>query len=142
MEKTSVAIQHIKASGMRVTKQRRDLINYLGLYSDSYIPVTEIDDHMRTLYPGISHDTIYRNVKEFESLGILEEADHDEQATVKLQCDFEHPHHHHFICTQCHRVQELEMCPLDFFENQIPGAKIESHNFELYGVCATCNHKK
>ncbi|MFK5281494.1 Fur family transcriptional regulator, partial [Lacticaseibacillus paracasei] len=47
-------------------------------------------------------------------------------------------HHHHFICTNCGKVIELKMCPLNYFEKQVPGAKIQSHNFELYGLCAEC----
>ncbi|MEO2873075.1 transcriptional repressor, partial [Lacticaseibacillus paracasei] len=27
---------------------------------------------------------------------------------------------------------------LNYFEKQVPGAKIQSHNFELYGLCAEC----
>lgn len=138
MSNTAVAIEKIKASGMRVTKQRRDLIDYLGAHADSYMPVTKVDAYMRGQYPGLSHDTIYRNVKAFESLGVLEADVQGEQATVKLQCDFQHPHHHHFICTNCHRVQELKSCPLGYYEAQVPGAQIQSHSFELYGLCADC----
>ncbi len=138
MSNVTIAIERMKADGMRVTKQRRDLVAYLDQHADSYVTVTSIDAFMRGRYPGLSHDTIYRNVKAFERLGILESEVQDEQAIVKLQCDYQHPHHHHFICRNCHRVQELQMCPLDYFENQVPGAKIESHNFELYGLCADC----
>ncbi|WP_262315574.1 Fur family transcriptional regulator [Lacticaseibacillus parakribbianus] len=133
-----IAIERIKASGMRMTKQRRDLVDYLAAHADSYVTVTQVDKHMRSQYPGLSHDTIYRNVKEFEQLGILETDVQGEQATVKLQCDFQHPHHHHFICQRCHRVQEIQMCPLGYFETQLQGAQIQSHNFELYGLCADC----
>ncbi|MCI1893232.1 MAG: transcriptional repressor [Lactobacillus sp.] len=141
MSQTTIAIDKMKQSGMRVTKQRRDLVAYLAA-SEQFVPVTTLDKYMRQQYPGLSHDTIYRNVKEFEKLGILESDVQNEQAIVKLQCDFQHPHHHHFICTNCHRVQELKMCPLDYFENQLPGAKIASHNFELYGLCADCAQKQ
>lgn len=142
MSNARIALAKLKASGLRLTKQRRDLIGYLSTHEDSYVPVTAVDAYLRGVHPGLSHDTIYRNVKAFESLGILEEAMQGEQATVKLQCDFQHPHHHHFICTRCHRVQELKMCPLGYFEQQVPGAQIASHNFELYGLCAACARAK
>lgn len=138
MANTAVALAKMKQSGMRVTKQRRDLITFLGAHADSYVPVTELDTYMRRQYPGLSHDTIYRNVKAFSSLGILESDVQDEQTNVKLQCDFQHPHHHHFICTSCHRVQEIKLCPLDGLAQQLPGAEITGHNFELYGLCADC----
>ncbi|KRN23293.1 Fur family transcriptional regulator [Lacticaseibacillus camelliae] len=140
MSQAAIAIEKMKQSGMRVTKQRRALVAYLD-QSGRFVPVTQLDQYMRGEYPGLSHDTIYRNVKEFERLGILESDVENEQAIVKLQCDFQHPHHHHFICTNCHRVQEVKMCPLAYFEDQLPGAKIASHNFELYGLCADCAKK-
>lgn len=140
MSQATIAIEKMKQSGMRVTKQRRALVAYLD-ESGRFVPVTQLDRYMRGQYPGLSHDTIYRNVKAFEQLGILESDVENEQAIVKLQCDFQHPHHHHFICTNCHRVQEVKMCPLEYFEDQLPGAKIASHNFELYGLCAACAQK-
>ncbi|MFD1440338.1 Fur family transcriptional regulator [Lacticaseibacillus hegangensis] len=140
MSQARIAIEKMKQSGMRVTKQRRALVAYLDK-SGRFVPVTQLDRYMRSQYPGLSHDTIYRNVKAFEQLGILESDVENEQAIVKLQCDFQHPHHHHFICTNCHRVQEVKMCPLEYFEDQLPGAKIASHNFELYGLCAECAQK-
>ncbi len=30
------------------------------------------------------------------------------------------------------------MCPLSFFSEQLPGAEITGHHFELYGLCADC----
>ncbi|MFD1430172.1 Fur family transcriptional regulator [Lacticaseibacillus mingshuiensis] len=141
MDQATIAIARMKDNGLRVTKQRRDMVAYLAKHEESYVKVTSVDQYMRSRYPGLSHDTIYRNVKEFQKLGILESDVENEQAIIKLQCDFNHPHHHHFICTNCHRVQELQMCPLDYFEDQVPGAKISSHNFELYGICADCAAK-
>jgi len=138
MTDTAIALDKLKQQGMRLTKQRTDLVHYLSQYQDEYVPITQIDRYMRDLYPGLSHDTIYRNIKSFEDLGIVEAHQENDQTTVKFQCDFQHPHHHHFICSNCHRVQELEMCPLDFFEAQLPGATITGHRFELYGLCADC----
>lgn len=138
MTNKGIAIEALKAGGLRLTKQRTDLLEFLSDNQDEYIEVTKVDDHMRGLYPGLSHDTIYRNIKSFEDLGIIETHMQGEQLAVKFQCDFQHPHHHHFICQQCHRVTELEMCPMDFFEAQLPGAKITGHRFELYGICARC----
>lgn len=140
MSQVAIAIDKMKQSGMRVTKQRRALVTYLD-QRGQFVPVTQLDRYMRGEYPGLSHDTIYRNVKAFEQLGILESDVDNEQAIVKLQCDFQHPHHHHFICTNCHRVQEVKMCPLGYFEEQLPGAKIAGHSFELYGLCADCAKK-
>ena len=127
MDNTAIALKQLKQHGYRVTKQRESMVDYLGRNQHRYTAVTILDRYMRTQFPGVSHDTIY-----------VESRMEDDQIVVKLQCDFQHPHHHHFICTNCGKVIELKMCPLNYFEEQVPGAKIQSHNFELYGLCAAC----
>ena len=125
MDNTAIALKQLKQHGYRVTKQRESMVDYLGRNQHRYTAVTILDRYMRTQFPGVSHDTIYRNVKSFIEMGIVESR-------------IQHPHHHHFICTNCGKVIELKMCPLNYFEEQVPGAKIQSHNFELYGLCAAC----
>ena len=101
MDNTAIALKQLKQHGYRVTKQRESMVDYLGRNQHRYTAVTILDRYMRTQFPGVSHDTIYRNVKSFIEMGIVESRMEDDQIVVKLQCDFQHPHHHHFICTNC-----------------------------------------
>lgn len=132
------AVAILRRNQLKITKQRQALIDYLVTYQDHYVAIAEVDEHMRGLFPGMSHNTIYRNVKEFEALGLLELKTQAKQTLVKYQCDFKHQHHHHFICSNCGKVQELEACPLDAFEDQLPGCTITGHRIEFYGLCADC----
>ncbi|MEE6657964.1 transcriptional repressor [Pediococcus acidilactici] len=136
----AVAIKILKANGYKITRQRQSLLELLAQSGDRYLELTELDRLMRLEFPKMSHNTIYRNVKEFAALGIVEENQNesDGKTEVKLDCNEHHAHHHHFICNQCGKVQELKMCPLSFFSDQLPGAEITGHHFELYGVCAEC----
>jgi len=135
------AVAILRRNQLKITKQRQALIDYLVTYKDHYVAISEVDEHMRTLFPGMSHNTIYRNVKEFETLGLLELKAQANQTLVKYQCDFKHQHHHHFICSNCGKVQELEACPRDAFEAELPGCTITVHRIELYGLCADCTAK-
>lgn len=136
------ARQILKDNGSRWTKQRQQIIEILAAHPDHYIDFTDVDHELRKDYPGLSHDTVYRNFKEFESLGIVEIRQHGEQLQVKCCCD--PSHHHHFICDRCGRVQEIQMPPInyDFFAKQLPGAEINGHTFELHGICAECLTKE
>jgi Fur family zinc uptake transcriptional regulator len=142
LTKTSkeIAIKILKANGYKLTKQRQSLLDILADNEDRYMELTELDQMMRREYPKMSYNTIYRNVKEFAEIGIVEENqnENDGKTEVKLDCNERHTHHHHFICNNCGKVRELQMCPLSFFSEQLPGAEITGHHFELYGLCADC----
>lgn len=142
MNKTSkeIAVKILKANNYKLTKQRQSLLNILANHEDRYMELTELDQLMRQEYPKMSYNTIYRNIKEFSEIGIVEENqnENDGKTEVKLDCNERHTHHHHFICNNCGKVRELQMCPLSFFSEQLPGAEITGHHFELYGLCADC----
>ena len=96
---------------------------------------------MNELFPGLSYDTVYRNLHDFSELGIFEETDFNAEMKFRLHCSLmgaDH-HHHHFICKYCGKTKELKMCPMDFFEEQLAGCKIEGHRFEIYGMCEECS---
>lgn len=132
----------LKENHLRWTKQRKLIIEKLAQEPDRYINIAEVDHFLRQTYAGMSHDTIYRNVKEFETLGIVEVRQQQDQMQVKLCCDSRH--HHHFICDVCGRVQEINLPPIDwdFLKSQLPGAEITDHRFELHGICADCRKKE
>lgn len=132
----------LRDNGSRWTKQRQQMMEILAEAPDHYIDFTKVDQRLRENNPGLSYGTVYRNLKEFENLGIVETRQDDEGMQVKACCDSNH--HHHFICDVCGRVQEIKMPPIDieFFAKQLPGAKISGHTFELHGICADCQAKQ
>lgn len=138
---TKQTLELLKSSNLKVTKQRKELINYLDQMQDRYISITEIDRHMRELFPNMSHNTVYRNLKEFSEASIVEYRANDE-SMVKYQCNFSNPHHHHFICQECGIVTELDNCLADYFQEQLPGYKILNHSLEIYGLCPDCLAKE
>lgn len=58
--------------------------------------------------------------------------------------EFAHGHHHHFICNQCDTVFCLDACHVESQDinltELLPNQqfKIQSHDFNLYGVCEPC----
>ena len=50
-------------------------------------------------------------------------------------------HHHHFSCTACARIYELEGCAT--VDAKLPrGFKASNHDLTFYGTCAACSLKK
>ncbi|WP_439425649.1 Fur family transcriptional regulator [Oenococcus alcoholitolerans] len=136
--KTDLAAKILRKNGYKLTKQRQELLDYLSDFRQHYTSLADIDKYMRGKFSNMSHETAYRNVKEFEDIGIVEELTVDQKRFVKYQCDFDHPHHHHFICRGCGLVQEIDLEPIIKKAPELKGYKVESHDFSLFGLCPNC----
>lgn len=134
------ATKVLKENNFKITKQRRAMIEFLvGTATHKFVEVTSIDDFMRKTFPNMSYNTIYRNISEFANLGIVERQVQGDRASVKFQCDFQHEHHHHFICSNCGKVIELKDCPLSpEITSQLAGCEVTGHLFQIYGLCPQC----
>ncbi|KAF1304898.1 MULTISPECIES: Fur family transcriptional regulator [Enterococcus] len=131
------AMTTLKKSGFKHTKKREAMITFL-VKRNRYVSAREVHEHMTDLFPGLSYDTVYRNLHDFAEIDLLEETDLNGEMKFRFHCYQGHHHHHHFICTVCGKTKELTICPMDFFEEQLPGCKIEGHRFEILGRCEAC----
>lgn len=130
------AIDTLKTSDLKVTERRIRMLE--TMYNENrYLTAKEVKEILSDDYPGISPDTIYRNLHSFSTMKLLEETEFNGEMFFKANCDVDQ-HHHHFICTKCGRSIELSMCPVTIFKDEIGGAEITSHRFELFGLCEDC----
>lgn len=118
------------------TRNRETILAYLA-ENDRYVTPLEVRAFMEKDNPGISYDTIYRNLATFTELGILEETELGGERHFRMQCDHG-VHHHHFICTSCGKTKSIPHCPMEMFQLQLPNYMIEGHKFEIYGKCPRC----
>ena len=79
------AMKILKENGKKQTKRREIMIDYLAR-SNRYVSPKEIHLNLTKEYPGLSQDTIYRNLREFAEFGILEETEFEKEkfGTKKL----------------------------------------------------------
>lgn len=133
--KTEEAIKIIKQHGHKYTDKRRDMLN-IFVDEDKYINAKHIQRGMDQHYPGISFDTIYRNLHLFKELNIIESTELDGEMKFRIACT-EH-HHHHFICEQCGDTKVIEFCPMEEIKSKLPDVEIKQHKLEVYGICEQC----
>ncbi len=130
------AIDMLKKAGLKYTKKRKKMIEVF-IIENRYLSARQVQEILSKDYPGLSYDTIYRNLYTYVSLNILEETELNGEKLFRFRCQT-HSHHHHFICEKCGRTKEIPICPMDYFENQLKDCQITSHRFEIFGICDYC----
>lgn len=118
------------------TKNREILLRFFD-GANRYVTAMEVRVAVERDNPGISFDTIYRNLAMFSKLGILDETELNGERLFRMQCAID-SHHHHFICTSCGSTKPISSCPMDNVTANLAGYEIEGHKFEVYGRCPKC----
>lgn len=130
----------LKAGGFKITQKRRELLTIFA-QNQRYLTAQNIHQALVKKYPTMSYNTTYRNLYDFVELGILESTEYQQEQLFRYNCfdtGHAHHHHHHFICTNCGRTIQIEVCPMDQVKNYLQNVKIESHRFEVFGLCQSC----
>ncbi|ALC81645.1 MULTISPECIES: Fur family transcriptional regulator [Bacillus] len=130
------ALDLLKENGYKYTSKREDMLQ-LFARSDKYLSAKDVLSDLSVDYPGLSFDTIYRNLSLYADLGILETTELSGEKLFRFVCSFSH-HHHHFICLACGRTKEIDACPMDAVNENFKGYEISGHKFEVYGTCPDC----
>lgn len=129
----------LKENGHKYTDKRADILSYF-IHDQGYRSAKALLAFMETSYKGISLDTIYRNLRLFEQLGLLETREKNGEKLFKIACK-SGTHHHHFICESCGLTKPLQKCPLPVYTDELADYHINTHAFELYGLCPTCHNR-
>ncbi|MBS4209097.1 Fur family transcriptional regulator [Bacillus sp. FJAT-50079] len=130
------AIQTVKENGYKVTGQREQMLEVFA-ENNRYLTAKDVLTVMQSSFPGLSFDTIYRNLSLFHELGILETTDLDGEKHFRYTCT-SHDHHHHFICLDCGGTKAIEACPMNFVTEDLQEYEVADHKFEIYGKCPNC----
>lgn len=128
----------LERRGLRPTSQRVAVIAELMLERDD-VTAQELHQRMRAEGAGIGLATVYRTLAALREKGVVDTLSHHPGELCYRLCADEH--HHHLLCTSCHRVVELRDCDLDPRLEQLAslhGFVATGHRLEVSGLCADC----
>lgn len=135
MLSTDQIIGVMSTRGLRITDQRKSLAK-LFAEQDGYLTPKDVYEYMGKQYSGLSFDTVYRNLRVMEELGVLEQVMFEDGLKFRASCN-EGDHHHHMICLQCEKTYPIHFCPMPLTDAP-DQFQVVKHKFEVFGYCKAC----
>jgi Fur family ferric uptake transcriptional regulator len=127
--------------GERVTWQRRLLLELIS-QAGGHLDADELFRRAKEREPRISLSTVYRNLRLFKKLGLVEErhlSENHHHYEVKSSTE-----HYHLVCLGCGQVIEFESPLLERIKNQIRKEnqfEVTGAEIRLQGYCSMCRKK-
>ena len=141
-----------RACGYRLTLGREAILDALSK-AEGHLSAEDIYMEIHSKCPNVGLTTVYRTLDVLSNLGMVYKFDFgDGRARYEFA---EGPkgvhHHHHLVCTECHKIIDYT----DFIDDEVEllnqtekglGKKykfrITNHLIQFYGVCQECSDKK
>jgi Fur family transcriptional regulator, ferric uptake regulator len=124
--------------GLRATRQRVSVLQLLAAEPND-ATAQELHERLRERGERVGLATVYRTLAALHEAGAIDRLSHHPGETCYRLCG--EGHHHHLVCSDCHRVVELADCDLGPRLAQLGaghGFKVTAHSVEAVGVCADC----
>lgn len=128
----------LEGVGVRPTRQRLTVVSELMDEEDD-VTAQELHERLRRRGERLGLATVYRTLGILADEGVIDALSHRPGELCYRLCG--DGHHHHLVCSSCHRVVELDECELGPWLDRISaehGFVATSHRLEVAGVCADC----
>ncbi len=123
---------------MKQTKARTAIVHFL---QKEHVPVDvhQITQHLKNKQMSIDVATVYRNLERFYKEGIIDRLEFQEG---KFRYEIKHKDdHHHLICQECGKVEDISDCSIPQLVAEIQKKKqfiVKRHSLEFFGLCKNC----
>jgi Fur family ferric uptake transcriptional regulator len=125
-------------NGVRATPQRVIVVEELAR-EENDVTAAQIYDRLRRRGTNVGLATVYRTLALLHQRGVVDTLTHHAGELCYRLCGGYH--HHHLVCTGCHRVVELRNCDLEPWVKRSAGKHgftATDHQVEIVGLCADC----
>jgi Fur family ferric uptake transcriptional regulator len=128
----------MSAAGIRPTRARVSVLQELAR-ERSDANAQAIHARLARRRKGVGLATVYRALGDLSESGVIDALPHGGAETHYRLCG--EGHHHHLVCSRCHRVVELTDCNLQEWLHHVGakhGFEVTDHTLEVAGLCSDC----
>ena len=124
--------------GVRPTTRRLEVLGELALEHND-LTAQALWQRLRARRSPTGLATVYRTLALLSEKGVVDSlSHHGGELCYRLCSDV---HHHHLVCTSCHRVVEVPECDLSGRLDELAGRYgfvATGHELEITGLCGAC----
>lgn len=128
----------LEGLGVRATRPRTLVLAELMREEDD-LTAQALHARLRERGERTGLATVYRTLTILAGEGAVDALPHHPGELCYRWCGDEH--HHHLVCSTCHRIVEVAGCELDPWLDKVSaehGFMATGHRLEVAGVCAGC----
>lgn len=132
----------IRQSGLKCTPARVQVLQLL-LTQQEVLSADEVFEKLLQGGAKLNFSTVYRILESFTEKKLTEKVLLPQSRKYGFLV-YTLSHTHHLICLGCHKVVNIDGCPLHGFEEDLARKshfQIVGHYLELYGYCEECRKK-
>jgi Fur family ferric uptake transcriptional regulator len=122
----------------RATRQRAEVLEGLE-HAPTPLSAQDLFVALRAEGASISLATVYRQLQRLADEGVADRIVRESGELAFRLCGT--GHHHHLVCRECGRTEEVRDCRLDRWAREIAhehGFRGVEHHADFSGVCAGC----
>lgn len=132
-------LRKLRSGGFRLARARKSIVDLVS-FGNVPFPLTGIKKNLEKGNVRADRTTIYRKILFLKKQGVICEIPLRGGKKGYKIC--EEGHHHHLICIQCNKVEDIVLKnTLDLQGKEIArqrGFKVMEHLLEFYGLCGDC----
>ncbi|MCT1683377.1 transcriptional repressor [Corynebacterium appendicis] len=125
--------------GARNTRQRAAVVDILQDI-DRFASAQSIHRELTDRGQKVGLTTVYRTLQTLTEVGAVDALNSETGETLYRHCLTDR-HHHHLVCTNCGRSEEIDGGPVEEWAKETAkkyGFQLSGHDAEIFGICRTC----
>ena len=147
---TEISLQNIQKQlqkgGFKLTPQREATVKILIDNEKDHLSAEEIFMFLKKSNSDIGLATVYRTLEILTQLGVANKVIfEDGLSRYDLHRDKSTHFHHHLLCMECGKIDEIFEDLLADVEKDVEKRyqfKVEDHRLTFHGMCADCQKKR